>query len=379
MRSAALILVHLVFALTSLAASRPPVFHPESFNMPETRRVNSAEIERLQTPDVVLDAPTARPRGGEPAQIGIVRTFATPFSGSIGAFRSTGAGRVRLHLTAIDAPPSARFTVAGADGEAISFGRDLQGPSGGLWTPSVDGDAIVVSAPAGAHFVVSELGHIFDVAPTSTACFNDASCAPASPERDELSAAVAQLTYAKDGGLYVCTGGLINGAAGDHLLITANHCFSTQESASSLEMAWDLRTASCGSASTPNTKRTTGSTLVATSSTSNVTLVRLSSVPSGRWLMGWTTQKPATGTELYRISHPYDSTLGIFPQQWSTTVENETTSACSSVNRPNFLYSLRDSGGIAGGSSGSPVIIQGGYIVGQLYGLCGPDPIDGCL
>ncbi len=94
--------------------------------------------------------------------------------------------------------------------------------------------------------------------------------------------------------------------------------------------------------------------------------------------MGWTTTRPLNGTTLYRISHPYDGTAGLFKQTYSTNTLDETAPICGGAPRPNFLYSQKAVGGIEGGSSGSPLIAQGGFIVGQLYGLCGPDPQDGC-
>jgi hypothetical protein len=244
----------------------------------------------------------------------------------------------------------------------------------------VGGDTIALTFPGTSSFVVTDVAHIFGggVTPNVTDCFTDVAC-NSFPDKAALSAAAAQLTFINGSSTFVCTGTLINGASGDRLLLTANHCINTQAEATSLESDFDYTAPSCGSTAQPNDKRVVGSTLLVASATTDVSLVRLPSLPPGRTLMGWTTTRPAAGTTLFRISHPYDGTSGLFKQNYSTTTVDETSGACGSAPRPAFLYSLKGTGGIEGGSSGSAVIVQGGFIVGQLLGLCGSDtPQDGC-
>jgi hypothetical protein len=59
---------------------------------------------------------------------------------------------------------------------------------------------------------------------------------------------------------------------------------------------------------------------------------------------------------------------------------DSSSGACAGVPRPNFIYStsVGGEGGVYGGSSGSPVMLANGQIVGQLLGSCGPDPSAGC-
>ncbi len=372
-----------IAALASFAASRPPAFRPDGFNVPQSHRA-ARHAALTAKPDVLLAAPNDGPTNSNPPRVGVVRALLdSPAMRAAGrseeqsiTIRSTDAARVRLHLTGVVLPEGARLEVTGAKGDAVAFGRDLIGPDGDLWTPSVDGDTIVISAPPGAGFSVSEVAHTFVTIATSTACFTDISCSTF-PDRDKFSSSIAQLVYASGSSLYACTGGLINGPDGDRLLLTANHCISTQASASSLEATWDLRTSSCGGTAGPGT-RTNGSALLATSATTDVTLVRLNSIPGQRWFMGWTTTPPAAGATLHRISHPLDATAGLFPQQYAEETVITTSGSCGALPRPSFLYSVRSTGGTEGGSSGSPIIIDGDYIVGQLYGLCGTDPLDGC-
>ena len=53
--------------------------------------------------------------------------------------------------------------------------------------------------------------------------------------------------------------------------------------------------------------------------------------------------------------------------------------ACGELPLDNFLYESSTFGGIAGGSSGAPLWTGDGIVVGQLLGLCGPNPGDNCL
>jgi hypothetical protein len=217
-------------------------------------------------------------------------------------------------------------------------------------------------------------------------CLIDATCVTSSSLDviDLFRRAVAHLEYVKEGGSFVCTGGLLNDRDDSSFvpyLLTANHCFSTQASATSLEAYWDYKTATCMGAfpSMGSSPRSNGATLLATSPTSDFTFVRMNSVPSGRVFLGWDSRAPVAGTTLYRISHPFpDSFTDPAPQSYSTTIVTTTSSTCTGKSRPDFIYSTTGDGGTYGGSSGSPVILSGGITVGQLYGACGPDPSAGC-
>ena len=97
--------------------------------------------------------------------------------------------------------------------------------------------------------------------------------------------------------------------------------------------------------------------------------------------MGWdaSTDAVKNGTELFRISHPFpDSFDAPSPQSYSETFVNTSTPECTKRPRIHYVYSNGGQGGTYPGSSGSPVILAGGYIVGQLLGICGQDPSAGC-
>jgi hypothetical protein len=350
---------------------------------PQASRPTLTALERLKQPDVTLPVMVSslqRPDTNGPAIIGAVRPLERVLTAGASAgftVRSIGATRVRLHLRNVQIGENETFRVYGNGGETVEFGRELLGPGGDLWTPSVEGDTISLDA-GGRDVDVGALAHIVVPVTTSESCFSDALCST-SADRDSLSRSVAQLTFVSGSSVASCTGGLINAKVPDSLLLTANHCISTASEASSVEASWDWTSTSCGSTSVRQPLRTSGATLIATSVTSDVTLLRMKALPAGRWLMGWTTVTQPHGTRLQRIAHPVaaDGT-GVYVQLYSTTTVDSATSTCAGLSRPSFVYSHRLTGGVAGGSSGAPVIIDGGYIVGQLYGSCGPDPGDGC-
>src|SRR5205085_11125529 len=141
-------------------------------------------------------------------------------------------------------------------------------------------------------------------------------------------------------------------------LLTANHCFSDQTTANTLEAYWDYVTATCGGSfpSISSKPKSSGSTLLATGAAplSDFTLVRLNSIPSGRFFLGWTTVSTAVapGTTIYRISHPFpDAFSQPGPQSFSTSTIITPTSTCQSIPSTTFIYSTHADGGVYGGSS----------------------------
>ena len=305
------------------------------------------------------------------------------------------AYRLRLHLSGLALPDGSRMWVWGLGGEPVSFGLEMRRAGNGLnglndlWTPSVGGEDIFfeIEVPANggrAALDIAEVGEVFAAGPKAGECVVDATCVTASTfdAIDKTRKAVAHLEFVlSDGFTYACTGSLLNntGPTATPYLLTAHHCFSDQAATATLEAFWDFRTAACGGAAPdPSTLgRSTGGTLLATAATSDFTFVRLDSVPVGRTLLGWSTTALANGTTLYRVSHPVPGNV-ILPQSFSQGGVNVPFEACSDAPRPSFIYSLPTQGGTFGGSSGSPAMLAGGLVVGQLTGGCGANPADGC-
>jgi V8-like Glu-specific endopeptidase len=317
-----------------------------------------------------------------------------------GTFRSAGATGVRLHLEKVALPKGAELYVYDRHGQA--FGPYTR--QGSLWTNTVAGDEIVLqlhlpvssrgATVARELFQVTELGHMGDrysfgfsgdkaFCSWNDTCIINAECASIPGAVQVIQDAVAYLLYSAQGGTYLCTGGLLNdtGSTQTPYLLTANHCFSNQTSASSLEayFQWTVSCgSSCGSQFFPpgSVPRTVGSTLLASDSGSDFTLVELDqSAPAGSAFLGWTTADVANanGTNLYRVSHPAGS-----PQAYSEHQVNTSAGTCRTLPRGDFIYSDATLADTEGGSSGSPVVNGSAQVVGQLFGACGASPSTTC-
>lgn len=314
-----------------------------------------------------------------------------------------GADRLRLHLTGVELPAGTEMWVYGRDEEPQPFGLKLKGPDGGLWTPSVGGDRIYleVEIPAGAEksgaarFALGEVAQSFrldrqgrpvvgdQAAERAGECLVDANCVTSATLDfiEDYRKAVALIRFVEEGSEFICSGGLLNDTVAGSFVpyfLTAHHCIGTQQVASTVEAFWDYKTSGCrGSIPDLSTlPRSNGAILLATSAGSDFTFLQLTGVPGGRLFLGWNAGAAAApnGTRLHRISHPRG-----LPQAYSaSTVRTSGVPFCSSLPRPNFLYSQGSQGGTFGGSSGSPVVLAGGYVVGQLGGGCGANPEDGC-
>jgi len=318
-----------------------------------------------------------------------------------------GAYRLRLHLTDVRLPAAARLWVWSDRETRGPFGAELVAAAGDLWTPSVAGGAIWIEVEipaaqaAGRYgFTVADVMEVVRPAPyrivsaplpISTGCFVDGVCVPSSRFASiaQYRKAVADLDFIVGDNAFVCTGGLLNDSGSDlkPYLLTANHCISTQEVATTVEAIWDYVDATCMGLppQVPDLPASEGSTLLATSLQSDFTLLRLSSVPAGRVFLGWNADPNAVpeGTELYRLSHPL-----FLPQRYSETSAARLSPISCGVpdadGRPlddptKFIHSVPTYGSPAPGSSGAPVVLANGQVVGQLYGGCGESVDDPCL
>ncbi|MFY9549881.1 MAG: hypothetical protein WAU32_01910, partial [Thermoanaerobaculia bacterium] len=151
-------------------------------------------------------------------------------------------------------------------------------------------------------------------------------------------------------------------------------------SATSLEAIWNYKRSTCNGP-TPNPSlfpRTLGSTLLATGTVSDYTLVQLSQdPPSGSVFLGWTTADVAHqgGTILYRLSYPGGEPQIYTREQVSATPD---PAPCSDAPQGNFVYEKDVAGGTGGGSSGSPAVTADLRVAGQEFGACGTNISDDC-
>ncbi len=320
---------------------------------------------------------------------------------TVGVLEATA---LRLHLVGVDLPPGTRMR---AIGDLDAAPRELDpaavAVNGEIWTPRTEGATVrlEVEIPAGAPirggFAVAGALEVFTpeaaaialpesaagLSPDGTQCLINGECKSTSDFAgiDYVRKAEAHLQFVVDGIGYICSGTLLNDMISSHTpyLLTANHCFSSSASASTLEAYFDYRYSSCSSTVQPSPSsfpNTYGSTLLASSSDGDVTFVRLSALPSGqRYLLGWTSFAAAVsaGTNLYRISYP----LGT-PQHYSRTTVASGVNPCTSWPLTTHLYQNLGDGTTQGGSSGSAVTLASGQVVGQLHGKCGTNISDVC-
>ncbi len=319
------------------------------------------------------------------------------------AFRSAGATGVRLFLERVNLPEGAELYVFDRFGQV--FGPYTDNGRGSLWTNTAAGDEIVLqlhlpmddawNGARGELFQVTQLAHMGDgysfgaglvsraFCAWNDSCITNAECESIPGNVQVVQDGVAYLLYSLPQGTFLCTGGLLNDtdSSGTPYLLTANHCFSNQSAASSLEayFQWTVGCgASCGTQFFPpgSVPRTNGSNLLATSSNSDFTLVQLDqAAPSGSAFLGWTTANVANAnnTDLFRVSHPSGS-----PQAYSEQSVNTGAGTCSGLPRGNFIYSDATLADTEGGSSGSPVVNSSNQVVGQLFGACGFSPGTSC-
>jgi lysyl endopeptidase len=313
------------------------------------------------------------------------------------------ADRVRLRLDHVVLPEGATLWVYGSNEAPTAFGKELL-QDGVLWTPPAAGPLVYldveIPAPKSAADVASfEIGQVMELLPASLlasrpddapTCLEDAQCIGASTFDviRTVQKAVAHIEFIEGTDTFQCSGTLLNdrNGTGTPYFLTANHCISTQTVASTVTAYFDFTTVTCNGSSNINlAPHTSGAQLLAASSasdTSDFAFLKLNSIPSGRYLLGWDPRSTSitSGVRLHRVSHPAPGGIPR-PQSYSDTVVNTSVSTCSGVSRANFIYSNGGQGGIYGGSSGSALVLDGGYVVGQLLGSCpsaGSNASDGC-
>lgn len=346
--------------------------------------------------------------GGRNLGLGAVRSDEGGFVWSA-ALRSPGATAVRAHLTGLDLPEGSALYVYNKAGQAFGpyTGRGPLG-NGELWTNTVFGEQLFLQlqAPAGTRVPslrVVELGvmgqrflaprykpeGVFDpndlesVATAKAFCSYNASCVVSAGCQTNAAVnnakdAVATMLFGSGGGQYICTGQLIADTVAATTLpyfLTAHHCISSSNEASSLETYFDYQT-TCSSPNCTqpynNTGETVGATIKATGSSSDYSLLQLSEAPTTpdgvAAYLGWLSTAVANTNNLalYRVSHPKGA-----PQAYSEGVVDTNKPTCGTLPRGRFIYSRDTLGATEGGSSGSAVVNGAGQIVGQLYGACG--------
>ena len=325
------------------------------------------------------------------------------------AVRSEGAAALRVRIDSFFLPPNTELWIYTAAGEAHGP-YTWAGPHGTreFWTESVSGsEAFLQLRKRGrvtprdlkaSGFVIADVAHIDaaalrggsgpEASPSAGFCSFNAACVVSGECKtsawDDVRNAVAHIRFVSGPFVYICSGGLVADSSATPSIpyfLTANHCISRGREASSMEAYFRFRSTSCGSTTgcsgpSSSVPRTSGATILATSSTSDYTLLRLSQpAPGGSYFLGWTTTPVANSNnaQLFRFSHPKGA-----PQAYSAHVVDTSKPTCSSWPRGAWIYSRDVEGATEGGSSGSPIVNASGQLVGQLSGACGFNVNNSC-
>lgn len=303
--------------------------------------------------------------------------------------RADHATDLRFGFTRFDVPSGvtlhvvddARHTYDGA------YTREDTSPDRQLWLAPVAGDTLMLElyVPAGAalgadavrlttvatgYRNTTETGGpgLFGAGP-SGACNIDVICPLGDPYRNEIRS-VAKYYFQEGSSTYLCSGSLINNTAQDltPYFLTANHCISTQASATTMSLIWNYESPTCGQHGGGSTSDTQngGATLIAHRTDVDFSLVELNTTPPGAYHVyysGW----DATGAVP-------DGSIGIHhPSGWVKAI-TETAHALTTMNscigsggsqthwRTGEPYAQ---GTTEGGSSGSAIFVPAGDVTGH--------------
>jgi len=398
---------------------------PRPRNLAAAPRASAIALQALTTTRAAAETPAP----GAPRRIGVgrdlaetadtagtrnrLRWSATSGGGQVAAlsFTSPGAVELRLGLLVRQLPTDAvlRIYAQKADTAYEVSGREVlatiqrnldAGDSGDAartwWAPAVTGEEATVEIllPPGAktsavELSVPRLSHLYASATDSDvnlakigqsgSCEVDVTCTSGN---DDQSNATARLTFvdSSDGGSYLCTGTLVadSAASGIPYLLTANHCISTQSSASTLTTSWFYRAASCrsNSVSASNRTLTGGAVLLYATADTDTSFLRLNAQPpAGVVYAGWSSGVQSLNTSAVSVHHPLGdlqkSTSGYLQSFLSCGTGKTFFCVNATAQTGNYLNALWTSGTTESGSSGSGLFsVIGGkrYLVGQLYG-----------
>jgi lysyl endopeptidase len=200
-------------------------------------------------------------------------------------------------------------------------------------------------------------------------CEVDASC-----YGDAEKYAVGRILF-NDGGMYVCTGTLLNNRAQDYTpyFLTANHCVNSQAVAQTVEVFWFYQTTSCNSGILRSWVHSPpGANLLATQSANDFSLLRLwNNAPGGAVFGGWTSVAQPIGTSVFGLHHPgtyIPPTVDSYLRRATGSIS--TTAGCQASGLVNGYGVGWTSGTAEPGSSGSGLWNSSHYLVGVLS--CGP-------
>jgi lysyl endopeptidase len=175
--------------------------------------------------------------------------------------QSQDAVSLSVGFTQFELPSGASVYLHGPDDASVHGPYTADDATGGHhWTPLVEGSEITVELelPADArpatHLNIGKVVHGYralrgrrtNPPPKSGNCNLDVACEEADPWRDQVRS-VARYTYESDGFTFFCSGALVNNTAEDKTpyFMTAEHCISTPEEATSMVFYWNYQNDTC--------------------------------------------------------------------------------------------------------------------------------------
>lgn len=336
------------------------------------------------------------------------------------AVRSPEAAELRIHFTDFAVGDGRVWIYTDNENEPAQqySGKGLYG-DGDFWTATVSSERVVIEylpasgvREARVPFAIAAMGHLWEAASSAPAaepltsfspvprtsvetpstlsaasrpeiagCHLDVACFP---EYRNPASAVARIIYEASGGLWLCSGALVNTKSGnnDPLFLTASHCIDNELSARSIQANFFYQSSSCGGPLADTETVLGGNYLVSESFTmGDMSLVRLLGLPkSPVFFLGLTTEEPKIGAQTTGIHHPAGSYKRI---SFGPRVEDETVAVTAEgglVVSPSDRYYQIDTqrGRIEGGSSGSPLLNDKNQVIGTLSSgpVLSPNPAE---
>lgn len=293
---------------------------------------------------------------------------------------SKGAYSINLLFSRYYLPDGAKLFIYNEDHSMIlgAFTLKNNKEDGQFATGPVKGDISILEyfEPAAVHgqgdIAVSKIVHaykdIFGFAKElldygqSGSCNVNINCSQGQSWQNEKRAVAMILS---GGGSRICSGTLINNSRQDQTpyLLTANHC---PGSVSTWVFMFKYESPSCINVNGPTTYTVSGSTLKATYSTSDFTLVQLSEQPPADYdafYAGWSNLDSASQSSVC-IHHPSGDIKKISLDTDAVT----STDYLASSGTTHWRIGAWDTGTTEPGSSGSPLFDQNHHVVGQLHG-----------
>lgn len=215
----------------------------------------------------------------------------------------------------------------------------------------------------------------------SDPCQVNINCSPEGDAWQNHKRGVAKILFSEGGGVYACSGTLINNTNqdGKAYFLTAYHCGGnlTDTDRSTWQFFFNYERSGCDNSTSPPTNLITGASLRSSgllAGGSDFQLVELSQKPSAAWrpfYNGWDRAETVTDGGV-SIHHPSGDAkkISTFTGSLSSATPNIDGSvmATNSTWRVTWTQTANGHGVTEGGSSGSPIFNSAGLIVGTLSG-----------